>query len=138
MRPSKLTMTAFGPYAGVQTIDFQQLQERNLFVISGNTGSGKTFILDAICYALYGEASSSDRDGDSLRSHFPQDSQLLTSVELEFSLKGSSMRCSAHRRKSAKLSAAQAQQRRQPRLNSGACQTRRSNLSAAPQPSQPN
>lgn len=89
MRPSKLTMTAFGPYAGVQTIDFQQLQERNLFVISGNTGSGKTFILDAICYALYGEASSSDRDGDSLRSHFPQDSQLLTSVELEFSLKGS-------------------------------------------------
>ena len=88
MKPIKLTMTAFGPYAGVQIIDFQQLQGRNLFVISGNTGSGKTFILDAICYALYGEASSSDRDGESLRSHFPQDSELLTSVELEFSLKG--------------------------------------------------
>lgn len=85
MRPTKLTMTAFGPYAGVQEIDFGQLGGRNLFVISGNTGSGKTTILDAICYALYGKASGRDRDGESLRSHFASD-DVLTSIELEFML----------------------------------------------------
>lgn len=87
MRPAKLTMVAFGPYAGEQVIDFRQLGGRNLFVISGNTGSGKTTILDAICYALYGRASGRDRDGESLRSHFAAD-DLLTAVELEFELGG--------------------------------------------------
>lgn len=82
-----LTITAFGPYAKAQVIDFTQLQGRNLFVITGDTGAGKTTILDAISYALYGKASGRDRDGDSLRSHFAQ-ADLLTSVEMEFELQG--------------------------------------------------
>lgn len=87
MRPLKLTMRAFGPYATEQIIDFRELQGRNLFLITGPTGSGKTTIFDAICYAVYGKASGRDRDGESLRSHFADES-LLTSVELEFELKG--------------------------------------------------
>ncbi|HHV64307.1 MAG TPA: AAA family ATPase [Peptococcaceae bacterium] len=87
MRPLKLTMTAFGPYAKSQVIDFTELQGRNLFLITGPTGSGKTTIFDAICFAIFGKASGRDRDGESLRSHFAQEN-LLTSVELEFELKG--------------------------------------------------
>ena len=85
MRPLKLTITAFGPYATQQIIDFTQLQGRNLFVITGDTGAGKTTILDAIAYALYGKASGRDRDGESLRSHFASP-DLLTSVEMEFTI----------------------------------------------------
>jgi len=87
MRPLKLTITAFGPYATQQIIDFAQLQGRNLFVITGDTGAGKTTILDAIAYALYGKASGNDRDGESLRSHFASP-DLMTSVEMEFELSG--------------------------------------------------
>lgn len=87
MRPLKLTITAFGPYATQQIIDFTQLQGRNLFVITGDTGAGKTTILDAIAYALYGKASGRDRDGESLRSHFAAP-DLITSVEMEFELSG--------------------------------------------------
>lgn len=87
MRPLKLTMTAFGPYAKEQVIDFSELSGRNLFLITGATGSGKTTIFDAICYAIYGKASGKDRDGESLRSHFAADG-LLTYVELEFELRG--------------------------------------------------
>jgi len=87
MRPLILAITAFGPYATKQVIDFTQLQGRNLFVITGDTGAGKTTILDAISYALYGKASGRDRDGDSLRSHFAE-ADLLTSVEMEFELRG--------------------------------------------------
>lgn len=87
MRPLILTITAFGPYATKQVIDFTQLQGRNLFVITGDTGAGKTTILDAISYALYGKASGRDRDGDTLRSHFAA-ADLLTSVEMEFELRG--------------------------------------------------
>lgn len=87
MRPIKLAMNAFGPYANKQVIDFSQLGGRNLFVISGNTGAGKTTVLDGICYALYGKASGQDRSGESLRSHFAAD-DLLTAVELEFEIKG--------------------------------------------------
>lgn len=87
MRPIKLTMTAFGPYKDIEVVDFRELGNRNLFLITGPTGAGKTTIFDAISFAIYGEASGNMRSADSLRSHFSED-QLLTEVELEFELKG--------------------------------------------------
>ena len=57
MKPIYLEMHAFGPYAGKQVIDFRTLETRNLFLIYGPTGAGKTTVLDAICYALYGDTS---------------------------------------------------------------------------------
>lgn len=87
MRPIKLTLSAFGPYANKQVIDFEELKGRNIFVISGKTGAGKTTIFDAISYALYGEASGESRENDSLRSHFADD-DVETYVELEFELRG--------------------------------------------------
>jgi len=87
MRPLTLTITAFGPYATKEIIDFTELEGRNLFVITGDTGAGKTTIFDAIAYALYGKASGQDRDGESLRSHFAAP-DLVTSVEIEFELRG--------------------------------------------------
>ena len=85
MRPHKLTLCAFGPYAAEQVIDFDQLGGRNLFLITGPTGAGKTTVFDAICFALYGRASSMERDGAALRSHFAV-GDAETFVELEFSL----------------------------------------------------
>lgn len=85
MRPLTLTMTAFGPYANKQVIDFTKLQSKNLFLISGATGSGKTTIFDAICFALYGESSGSARTAESLRSHFAS-AHTLTTVSLLFEL----------------------------------------------------
>ena len=83
MRPLKLTMTAFGPYAGTQVLDFAELGDNHLFLIHGPTGAGKSTLLDAICFALYGESSGGERDGESLRSdHASPD--LLTEVELDF------------------------------------------------------
>ena len=70
MKPVKLIISAFGPYANKQELDFRELNGRNIFVITGPTGSGKTTIFDAISYALYGEASGESRENDSLRSHF--------------------------------------------------------------------
>lgn len=87
MRPLKLTMTAFGPYAGEEVIDFTRLGDRNIFLITGPTGAGKTTVFDGISYAVFGSASGADRDGENLRSHFARE-DLLTSVELEFELKG--------------------------------------------------
>lgn len=86
MKPLKLTMQAFGPYAGTETIDFKELENRTMFVISGKTGSGKTTIFDGISYAIYGKASGEDRNGPDLRSQFADD-ELLTEVTLEFSLR---------------------------------------------------
>ncbi|RSD25556.1 SbcC/MukB-like Walker B domain-containing protein [Mesobacillus subterraneus] len=86
MKPLKLTMQAFGPYAGTETIDFSQLENRTMFVISGKTGSGKTTIFDGISYAIYGKASGEDRNGPDLRSQFADD-DLLTEVSLDFSLR---------------------------------------------------
>ena len=87
MKPLKLIMSAFGPYADVQTIDFTNLKDKNIFLITGPTGAGKTTVFDAISYALFGEASGSTRDRDSLRSDFA-DIDTMTYVELEFLLKG--------------------------------------------------
>lgn len=87
MKPIKLTMSAFGPYAGIETIDFTLFEDNNIFVITGKTGSGKTTIFDGICYALYGKASGGERDGESLKSHFNKGDR-LTYVELEFELRG--------------------------------------------------
>ncbi|AIE59786.1 SbcC/MukB-like Walker B domain-containing protein [Bacillus methanolicus] len=86
MRPLKLTMQAFGPYAGRETIDFTVLGNRTMFVISGKTGAGKTTIFDGISYAIYGKASGEDRNGPELRSQFAKD-DVLTEVSLEFSLR---------------------------------------------------
>lgn len=87
MKPLKLKMTAFGPYKDTETIDFAELAGNQLFVISGSTGSGKTTIFDAICYALYGAASGSDRnDPRILRSDFA-DEVAHTAVELTFEVK---------------------------------------------------
>jgi len=80
-------MSAFGPYAGTEVIDFSLLDGHNIFVITGPTGAGKTTIFDGICYALYGSASGEGRDGESMRSHFAKD-DTLTYVEFEFQLKG--------------------------------------------------
>ncbi|RDW19380.1 AAA family ATPase [Oceanobacillus chungangensis] len=88
MKPLKLTLIAFGPYKSKEIIDFTELGENRLFVISGNTGAGKTTIFDAICFALYGSASGTDReDNRMLRSDFADDNT-NTAVELEFELSG--------------------------------------------------
>lgn len=87
MRPLKLTMSAFGPYKAKQEIDFTKLKQRNIFLITGPTGAGKTTIFDGISFAIFGKASGSDRDGENLRSDFA-DINTLTYVELEFELKG--------------------------------------------------
>ncbi len=63
MKPLKLTMQAFGPYAAKQELDFRELDGRPFFLIHGPTGSGKTTILDAMSFALYGETSGGERDG---------------------------------------------------------------------------
>ena len=87
MRPVNLIISAFGPYAKKQELDFEKLNGRNIFVITGTTGAGKTTIFDAISYALYGEASGESRENDSLRSHFAE-SDIETFVELDFELRG--------------------------------------------------
>jgi exonuclease SbcC len=85
-------MTAFGPYKDKETIDFARLGGHRLFLISGNTGAGKTSIFDAICFALYGEASGEDRsEPRMLRSQFASD-DVYTSVEFEFELRGRTYR----------------------------------------------
>lgn len=86
MRPVKLTLQAFGPYAGKEVIDFTELENRTMFVISGKTGAGKTTIFDGICFAIFGEASGNDRASEELRSQFA-DEDLVTEVSLHFSLR---------------------------------------------------
>ena len=81
MRPLKLQLQAFGPYAGTEIIDFTKLGNRNMFVISGKTGAGKTTIFDGISFAIFGKASGDDRNGPDLRSHFAEPN-LLTEVSL--------------------------------------------------------
>ncbi|KHE71645.1 AAA family ATPase, partial [Halobacillus sp. BBL2006] len=91
MRALSLTMNAFGPYRVKQTIDFSTLGEESIFLITGPTGAGKTTIFDAMCFALYGRASGSDRDQDSMRSHFA-DPEDTTFVDFQFELRGKAYR----------------------------------------------
>lgn len=85
MRPLRLVLTAFGPFARREEIDFTRLPPDALFLIHGPTGAGKTSILDGICYALYGETSGSERSAKEMRSHHAAD-DTLTEVEFEFAL----------------------------------------------------
>ncbi|CAM2789358.1 AAA family ATPase [Vibrio mytili] len=87
MKPIKLTMQAFGPFANTETIDFDKLGRNPLFLINGPTGSGKTSILDAICFALYGETTSNERQGIQMRCDLAAE-DLPTEVTLEFALHG--------------------------------------------------
>lgn len=83
MKPIKLVMSAFGSYAGLEVIDFSKLNT-GLFLISGDTGSGKTTIFDAITYALYDKTSGGKRDGNMMRSQYAED-DVETYVEFTFS-----------------------------------------------------
>ena len=86
MKPHQLTIEAFGPYAERVEIDFDALSGEGLFLIHGSTGAGKTFLLDAICFALYGEVSG-DRGVKGLRSDHAGP-LAVPRVELEFSAGG--------------------------------------------------
>lgn len=83
MRPIHLTMRAFGPYAGTTDIDFAKLGQSGIYLITGDTGAGKTTVFDAISFALFGKASGEEREAKSLRSDFAEPA-LETSVELKF------------------------------------------------------
>ena len=87
MRPLKLTISGFGPYAGTQKLDFSQLGTSGLYLITGDTGAGKTTIFDAITYALFGEASGDSRDASMLRSKYASP-DTPTYVELTFDYGG--------------------------------------------------
>lgn len=88
MKPSKLIISAFGPYAGrMPEIDFTKFEEKGLFLISGDTGAGKTTIFDAICFALYGTTSGSYRDTKNLRSEYASDTE-ESYVDFYFSHQG--------------------------------------------------
>ncbi|SCP95375.1 AAA family ATPase [Anaerobium acetethylicum] len=87
MRPIKLTVSAFGPYAGKTEFELNKLGDKGLYLITGDTGAGKTTVFDAITYALYGEPSGSVRDTAMFRSKYA-DAETPTYVELDFEYAG--------------------------------------------------
>ena len=87
MRPLKLTISGFGPYAGTQVLDFEKLGTSGLYLITGDTGAGKTTIFDAITFALFGEPSGDNRQASMLRSKYAK-AEDPTAVELIFSYDG--------------------------------------------------
>lgn len=87
MRPIKLTMSAFGPYASKTVLDFGELGTSGLYLITGDTGAGKTTIFDAITFALYGEASGDNRESTMFRSKYAN-ADTPTEVELTFAYAG--------------------------------------------------
>lgn len=90
MKPIKLIVSAFGPYADrMPEIDFEQFEGKGLFLISGDTGAGKTTLFDAICFALYGETSGIYRDAKRLRSEYAKD-ETESFVDFYFSHQGRS------------------------------------------------
>ena len=87
MRPEKLIISAFGPYAGETEVDFEKLGSRGLYLITGDTGAGKTTIFDAITFALYGEASGKVRDAGMFRSKYAKP-ETPTFVRFTFAYRG--------------------------------------------------
>ncbi|MDU4713088.1 MAG: SMC family ATPase [Veillonella sp.] len=85
MKPISLTIEAFGPYRDSVNLDFSALQDHSMFLISGPTGAGKTSILDAMVYALYGEPSGEVRKTDAIRSDFAEPER-LTRVDFSFAI----------------------------------------------------
>ena len=85
MRPERLRISAFGPYAGEEDLDFSVLENHTLFLICGPTGAGKSTILDAMCYALYGKTSGAVRSGEDLRSNYVGYDR-KTYVEFDFAI----------------------------------------------------
>lgn len=83
MKPVQLVLSAFGSYGGTEVVDFEKIKQ-GLFLITGDTGAGKTTIFDGISYALYGQTSGQRRDGEMMRSQYaPEDRE--TYVEFTFS-----------------------------------------------------
>lgn len=87
MRPLKLTLQAFGPFAKQEIVDFTVLGTSPLFLINGPTGAGKSSLLDAICYALYGETTGSERTGDQMRCDYAEP-HTFTEITYRFELRG--------------------------------------------------
>ena len=85
MKPISLTIEAFGPYRDSVTLDFSELENHSMFLISGPTGAGKTSILDAMVYALYGEPSGEVRKTDAIRSDFAEPER-MTRVDFSFAI----------------------------------------------------
>ena len=86
MKPISIKICAFGPFKGLEEVDFTKMGSRGIFLITGDTGSGKTSLFDAICFALYNQPSGTNRSVDSLRSDYAND-DVDTFVEFVFSHK---------------------------------------------------